>query len=1141
MGLRFKRKDALRLPYLLSALLFIAICLTLPEPTWGQQVTAAITGKVTNPSDAPIARAKVQAKDIERGTVWTTESNLEGFYSLPRVPVGSYEVRVEMTGFQTAIHPPFELVLNQTARLDFQMRLGAINQTVEVQGAAPLLNTDAMQVGAVIESNINEALPLATRDYIQVTLLVPGVIHPDPSAFTNGIGNGADDTPWLHSGRPYVNGNREQANNFLLDGIDNNQVSDNLVGYVPSVDAIQEFNMITNNAPAEFGNFEGGIISATIKSGSNQLRGSLFEFFRNDVLNANSWESNWSCAPARCPKNKMRWNMFGGTIGGPIKKDKLFLFGDYQGQRFAFPASTFPMTVLTGAERRGDFSQLLAEQGIQLYDPDPAHYIPDPTHPGQMVRAPFRNNQIPIDRVNPVARNLFASPLYPLPINGQLMNNNIDVTRSSIDGDQFDVKLDAYLTGRDRLSGRFSWSRQDIPTSNSFPLLFDNLNSARTRNGVVNWTLTVNPSLVNEVRVGVNYVWTFGGDHKDGVGNLAEQLGIENGNDRGPGLMALLSPGWFIGSANTPRAYLFADTVIQLEDGLIITRGRHILHTGFQYWRQRINTFLAGEAGVAGALFFDGRWTAGPDTLAISGGATGSPDADFFLGLPESLGRGSNGGTWGQRSNVFGAYLQDDWRVTDSLTLNLGLRYQTYTPWVEVHDRQVNFAPLSGEVELPRQSKLYSNNRALYNSYNWGLGNFQPRFGFAYTPHALGNKTVFRGAFTISSYLEGTGTNLRLPLNPPFAGVLTSIYDNLTFPGSTLDQGFTGLVSPTDPYQNATIRLWDPNIRPAISQQWNFTIERQFRSNLLFTVGYIGQHGTHLMVPMPYSQRRLLGVDSSGTPISAPSPYLSGNLALQSIAQISGTESNGNMRYDALQANLQKQFSEGLQANVAYTYSKCMSNSIGYFGARGQSASQSAYWQNLYDRRAEWGPCYYDVAHVVSSYAVYELPVGRGKKFGNHWNRAINDVAGNWQVSGILQLRGGFPLTIVGSDASGTGSRGARANCNGPARVFGSSHDAPDGGLQWFDPSPYGAPSTGTFGTCGIGTVRGPGLRTADVSLQKEFPIHDEQRIEFRAEFINFTNTPIYSAPETVLGPFLGKIMSSQGPRNIQFGLKLYF
>ena len=1101
-----------------------------------QEVTAGITGTITDPSGSVVVDALVTATDVQRGTSFSTRSNVDGMYYLQRIPVGTYTLRAENDGFRTETLPPFTLALNQIARLDFHMVLGSFKEVVEVPEEAPLLQTQITEVSTIIDAETNVALPLATRNYIQLTLLVPGSVHPDPSTFTNGTGTGS-----FTSGRPYVNGNREQANNFLLDGIDNNEVSNNFVGYMPSVDAIQEFNMITNNAPAEFGNFQGGIISATIKSGTNRLQGSLFEFFRNDVLNANRWESNWSCAPASCPKDKMRWNMFGGTIGGPVKKDKLFFFGDYQGQRYAFPASSSPMTVLTEAERRGDFSQLLNVQGIQLYDADPSHYIPDPVHPGQMLRAPFQNNHIPTDRANPVALNLFASSLYPLPMNGQLTNNYVNITRSSIDGDQFDIRLDANLTERDRLFGRFSWSRQDNPTNNSFPLFFDSFNSARTRNSVVNWTRTVNPRFVNEVRVGINYVWSSGGDHKNGLGNFAEQLGIKNGNDRGPGLMGLWTPGWAIGSSNTPRSILFADTVIQLEDGVIITRGRHILHTGFQYWRQRINAFLAGDLGVSGAIIFDGRWTAGPDTLAVAGGSSGSADADFFLGLPESLGRGSNGGTWGQRSNVFGTYLQDDWRITDSLTLNLGFRYQTYTPWVEVLDRQVNFAPISGEVELPRHNSFYSNNRALYNSYNWGLGNFQPRFGFAYTPHALGNKTVFRGAYTISSYLEGTGLNLRLPLNPPFASVLTSIYDSLNFPSSTLDQGFTVLASPTDPYQNATIRLWDPNVRPTISQQWNFTIEQQFWSNLNLSVAYVGQRGTHLMVPMPYSQRRLLGLDSGGTPITVPSPYLSGNPALRNIAQISGTESNGNMRYDALQVNLQKRFGRGLQGNVAYTYSKCMSDSIGYFGAWGQAAPQSPYWQNLYDRRAEWGPCYYDATHVLSSYAVYELPVGRGKKFGNHWNRVIDAVAGSWQVSGVLQLRGGFPLTIVAGDASGTGSRGPRATCSRPAHVFGSGHDAPDGGLQWFDPSAYDTPSPGTFGTCGNGTVRGPGLRSADLSFQKNFPIHDERRIEFRAEFFNFTNTPIYYVPDTVLGPYLGKITQSQGPRNIQFALKFYY
>jgi len=360
-----------------------------------------------------------------------------------------------------------------------------------------------------------------------------------------------------------------------------------------------------------------------------------------------------------------------------------------------------------------------------------------------------------------------------------------------------------------------------------------------------------------------------------------------------------------------------------------------------------------------------------------------------------------------------------------------------------------------------------------------------------------------------------------------------------------LDQGMTVLESPTDPYQNAMIRLWDPNVRPALSQQWNFTVEHQFWKNLVFTAGYVGQYGTHLMVPMPYYQRQLLGVDSSGAPITAPSPYLSGNPALQNISQISGTESNGNMRYDALQANVQKRFSQGLQFNVAYTYSKCMSDSIGYYGTWGQAqaAAQSAYWQNLYDGRAEWGPCYYDATHVLSSYALYQLPLGHGRKFGSRWNRAVDAVAGNWQVSGILQLHGGFPLTILGTDASGTGSRGPRADCLGPARVFGSSQNAPDGGIQWFDPSPYGAPATGTFGTCGNGTLRGPGLRTLDLGVQKEFPMGNDRRIEFRAEFINLTNTPIFYVPyeATTLGPSLGRINSAKGPRNIQFALKIYY
>jgi hypothetical protein len=358
----------------------------------------------------------------------------------------------------------------------------------------------------------------------------------------------------------------------------------------------------------------------------------------------------------------------------------------------------------------------------------------------------------------------------------------------------------------------------------------------------------------------------------------------------------------------------------------------------------------------------------------------------------------------------------------------------------------------------------------------------------------------------------------------------------LTFPASTVDQGLTVLSSPSDPFANAVVRLWDPNVQPAVVQQWNLSIERQFLNDMVFTVGYVGQHGTHLMVPMPYFQKQLLPGGAT-----APSPYLSGNPALASISQISGTESNGNQRYDALQANLQKRFSQGLQFNVAYTYSKCMTNSSGYYGSwGGQTTPTSPYWQNLQDERSEWGPCYYDVAHTLTSYAVYELPIGRGKKIGSDWNPVLTGVLGNWQVSGILQVHSGFPLTISGPDASGTGSRGPRANCNAPANVFGRQN-SPAGGYQWFDASSYGPAYTGTFGNCGIGTVRGPGLSTFDLSLQKSFHIDEKRRFEFRTEFINFTNTPILNSPNAGLGGTLGQLQTSQGPRNIQFGLKFYY
>src|SRR4029077_11446036 len=350
-----------RLSSFLCVLLVVMALFALTLPAFGQEVTAAIVGTVTDPSGAPISGAAGTATDIERGTTWTAKTNDSGAYNLPRVPIGTYKVEIGAPGFQRAVHPPFTLVLNQTARVDVTMKVGQVTETVEVTGTAPVLQTENAQVSTIIDAKTNDNLPLATRNFIQLVIFTPGAISVDPQSMNTGA-NLAEE-----GGRPYINGNREQANNFLLDGIDNNQASENLIGYTPSPDAIGEFNLITQNASAEFGNYAGGIINATIKSGTNSYHGDVFEFLRNDFFNANKWENSpfVSGISGGLPTPKLRWNIFGGTVGGPIIKNKLFFFGDYQGVRRDLPASSGEITVLTSNEVGGNFGTV----PTQLYNP----------------------------------------------------------------------------------------------------------------------------------------------------------------------------------------------------------------------------------------------------------------------------------------------------------------------------------------------------------------------------------------------------------------------------------------------------------------------------------------------------------------------------------------------------------------------------------------------------------------------------------------------------------------------------------------------------------------------------------------------------------------------------------------------------
>jgi hypothetical protein len=1117
------------------------LALSMAPLALAQETSAGLTGRVTDPSGAAIVGATVTARDMDRGTVWPTKTNEDGIYAFPRIPNGNYELKVESQGFKTYVQPNIRLEVNQRGRVDVTMEVGAISESVEVTGQAPLLQTDTTQVGATITTSQIDHTPLISRNPIALSLMSAGVSTPDPTTFNTGQrGTGG--------GRPYVNGNREEANNFMLDGVDNNFTSDNLVSYQPNPDAIEEFRLITNNASAEFGNYQGGIVNVVIKSGTNQYHGDVFEDFRNNVLNANSWANNWSGPAPGVPvaKGALRWNQFGGTFGGPVFKDKLFFFADYQGLRRATPPSVSTRTLMPTAWRSGDFSALLdpTQTGgkvIQLYNPFSLNTTTN-------LRAPFAGNIIPPSLLNKAAVNLMNSKFYPQPQLSRFTQPNYYYSSASqLYSDQGDLKLDWRPNEKDYFTARISKGRQDNPGSNTLPIIYGSFNTAPFQNAVINWTRTINPRIVNELRVGVNNVDQVNGGQDEGLGDLAQSVGIQNA---GPGLLSIGSVvgsgggfNWVngFGSSNIGTQQAFYNTTWHFADNLTITHGRHMMKMGGQVLREWINVFYSGNNGRSGFLDFGGEFTA-QNALAPSGTFLG--EADFMLGLPDDLGRGMQSGTWGQRSTIYGLYFQDDWRATNNLTLNLGLRWEYHSPWVEVENRQSNFSEFTGQmlVAAPLPSNMpappgpapqvYSN-RGLYNPYK---KDFQPRVGFAYNPEFLSKKLVFRGAYTISSYLEGTGTNLRPTMNPPFEQEFENRYNlagQFTLPPSTLDQGLAGL-NPTNPYAKINMRMWDPFVQPAKVQQWNFSMDLQLPAANVLTLGYVGQHGTHLMVAMPYLQNQLI----NGAVV--PGPYLSGNPGLRSeISQISGTASIGKQGYNALQATVRKRLSAGLEYQVAFTYSRGMSDSIGYYGQGGQAGSQSAYWQYLYCQACEMGPTYFDEKFMFVPSVTYDLPFGRNRHYGSGWSRPVDSLIGGWQLGAVYTAHTGLPLTIkYASDTSGTGQRSYRVNVVGTPN---DPHNVGPGAL-WLDPSAYAAPSH-TYGNIGVGTARGPGMSMLNFSLSKDFRFTEHKYFELRGEAFNLFNTPAFISPasQTITSSLFGQIRGAIGERNMQIVAKFYF
>jgi hypothetical protein len=1101
-----------------SCVLILGAVFAFSASCLAQTYTATLTGTVADPSGAAVPNVKVMAVNQGTKLEYTAQTGDSGVYTIPFLPVGDYVVTAEAAGFRRLVSNPIKLEVNQIARLDLKMVIGDLSQEVTISEAAPVLQTENVTVGQVITGNTTVSLPLNGRNFQQLTLLVPGAVTPNPNGFNNvSLQNG--------QGRPYVNGNREQGNAFLLDGISIDETIDNRIGYKPNVDAIAEFKVETSNSSSEFGNVTGATVNATLKSGTNEFHGNVFEFFRNDALDANIWENNRTGAA----KQKLRQNVFGGTLGGPIIKNRIFFFTDYQGtiRRTGGGVST---NVAPGDWRNGDLSSLLTlPEPVFIRDPD----ITTGACNASDQTACFPGNIIPTGRiVNPAARALFANQTnYPLPqrIDSQTLVGLYTSTISNkLDGHQFDVKIDARLTEKDNLSGRYSFGNFDERgDQGALPLILTPKSFNRPQNFVLNWTRTFTPTIINEARVGFNRA-VFITDSLDwaGIGDANAGFGIPGGQVV-PGLSLFVMGN---GLTDVGSRVVIEDNVtntFHYGDILSISKGRHFMKMGGQLQRYQQNRFYPGNNGLLGGFTYDGRFT-------------NSAFADFLLDKLANKSIGSQSGTWGHRQNRIGVFFQDDFKVRNNLTLNLGLRWEYTSPVVEVADRQSNFELFSGRQLFAGQD---GNSRALYDPYYRG---FEPRIGFAWTPWGIDSKLVIRAGYGITQFMEGTGSNLRLPLNPPFFSEADFTFDE-TSGGGTITTGFTDVVVRDRPA--GLIRVWDPSLRPQFTQQWNLTVEYQLSKSLVVSGAYVGHDATHLVAPTDFNQP--LPGPANVPPDQWPLTQLRRPLALFSdlddVTQISGTASWAISNYNAFQANVRQRYAKGLEFLASYTFSKTLTDNLGYYGGGDKTpglrnvAAQSAYSYNQYAQRLyNYGPAFFDVRHNFVFSGVYELPVGRGRTYGGSWRPWVNAILGGWNISSILQFRSGFPMTVTTTnDNSFQNPRGGQK-----PDLVGNPKPADQSIERWVDRSAFRQPVDGTFGNSPVGALRAPGFANWDFGVGKRFYVRENNYFDFRAEFFNFTNHPSFGPPPTNFNDpnAFGIITYTvSAPRILEFVLKYNF
>jgi hypothetical protein len=1097
-----------------SLALSLFVCLNLPA----QQITGNIRGTVTDPSGAVIHGAAVTVRQAETGLSRASTTDRNGNYVLLELPIGHYSLRVTEEGFQEYVQDGITLSVNETASVSPHLAVGSEKEQVLVSADAELIEPTVTSMGKVVQQRELEDLPLNGRNFSQLGLLQPGVVPLTPGVAEAGGS--------LRNGQGYaVNGQRPESNNFLIDGANNFNGVDGGFVLRPPIDAISQFRIITHNANAEFGNALGSTTNLVTRSGTNELHGTLWEFLRNDAVDANNYFAQ--------TKEPLKQNQFGATVGAPIKRDKAFVFGFYEGFRNRQGESALT-TVPSVKQRAGDFSELCTEGFTAGFCNNPQHQLFN-----VFANAPYPNNQVPQNQINSVSQNLLT--FFPLPNAGTNLLSTTQTLRN--DSDQFGIKVDHYLTSRDMLNFRYMFNQlsQLDPLSPGgasvpgFPVGEDQ----RAQNFVAQETHTFSPTLIGVARFSyLRNKFLFGEreDHRS-----PSTLGFQYT----PSLDAATGPPFIqvngyatVGDPITGPRNTYED-VFDYSASLSWVRGKHELKFGGGYQHQRINVLQ----GIATNGFFV--FVPFPVTDAFASFLTGQPVV-FLQGIGDfSRGIRGNSANW---------YVQDTYKVTSRLTVNAGLRYELPEPYTEIHNRMTLFEPGKQSQILPNAPAglLYPGDHGVpAGLIATDKKAFAPRVGIAWQPGSNSSSllTAAYGLF-YEPYYTGQGGPLQSPISaPPYLGTPQVSLPNFADPFNG-NPPAAGTFS--TPLTNLTL---SPTLTLPYTQDWDLNLQHSFASDWLIEIGYVGTKGTHLPRFIEANPAVFVPGTANGQPISNSSNAdqrrlysgctlvdSPGSCQFSSTGEIAGI---ANSSYNAMEASMRKRFNHGLSFLLSYTWSKTIDD-VSSFNITGSAAKPVAgendLAQNPFNLAAERGLSLFDARNrFVASYE-WALP------FWNHPDNWYQTALGGWHLDGIATLMSGTPFTVF--DSNDVSAQGSAPEITGFSsqrpNLVGNPNSGPRKVSAWVDSSAFQrldpTANAGQFGTEGRNVNIGPAYADWDFAALKNFKVTESKQFQFRTELFNVLNRANFRLPDSdISSPTFNHVLAAQAPRQVQFALKFMY